>query len=220
MHQQAALLQNVGRLAEAGALYRRVVADPGTPSAIRAKAANNAAHLETELGRPVAALVLIDLAAARDSPTLAAYVALTRAWVTVQAGRLAESLERFEQAHALYVAAGLPLGEHWTEYSDALAGLRLLPEALDAARHAVEALPEAEAPLMAAEAHLRVARAVAADRGPAGGPGRRGHERGDAPPTATAGLGRPRRRRRRRGGRVPRAAARLGPHAGTRRHGG
>ena len=99
VHQQAALLQNVGRLAEAEALYRRLVADPGTPSAVRAKAANNAAHLETELGRPVAALVLIDLAGRlADSPTLAAYVALTRAWVTVQAGRLAESLERFEQA--------------------------------------------------------------------------------------------------------------------------
>ena len=159
--QQATLLQNIGRLGEAAVRYRRVLDDPGCPPVVRAKAGNNLAHLEGQLGHIDAALALLDRAegvAAGVTPTVVAYVALTRAWVEVQGGRLAESLARFDEAHRRYEAAGLPLGEHHLEYSDALAGLRLLPEALAAARRGVEELPEGEASLMAAEAQLRVAR--------------------------------------------------------------
>ena len=159
--QQGVLLQNVGHLQAAGELYRQLLADDGCPPVLQAKAGNNLAHLECELGRPEAAIALLDTAervAAEVGPTVRAYVAQTRAWVEVQTGRLCESLERFDVARDRYAAAGLPLGSHDLEYSDALAGLRLLPEAQEIARRGVLALPEAEAPLMAAEALLRVAR--------------------------------------------------------------
>src|SRR5207237_816362 len=53
--------------------------------------------------------------------------------------------------------AGLPLGDHYTEYADALMELRLLPEAATAARRGMEEFSAAGVPLMAAEAQLRVA---------------------------------------------------------------
>src|SRR5205823_6460753 len=55
------------------------------------------------------------------------------------------------------LAAGLPLGDHYTEYADALMELRLLPEAAAAARRGMEEFSAAGVPLMAAEAQLRVA---------------------------------------------------------------
>lgn len=161
LFQQGVLLQNVGRLQAARRLYRQVLTDGTCPPVIRAKAGNNLAHLECEQGRTDVAIALLEAAdrvAADVGPTVRAYLGQTRAWVEVQAGRLAESLVRFDRAHELYEVAGLPLGGHYLEYSDALAGLRLLPEALEVAQQGVRALPEHEAPLMAAEALLRVAR--------------------------------------------------------------
>ena len=64
----------------------------------------------------------------------------------------------FEEAAQGYRAAALPLGEHYIEYADVLTELRLLPEAADAARRAVEEFSATGVPLMAAEAQLRVAR--------------------------------------------------------------
>lgn len=159
--QQGTLLLNTGRLAAAADCFRRVLADPDCPAVVRAKTGNNLAHLQAQLGHTDAALELLAAAqAVADgvAPTVTAYVALTRAWVQVQGGRLAQSLSAFDEAHRAYVTAGLPLAEHHLEHSDALAGLRLLPEALAAARRGVRELPPDEVSLMAAEAQLRVAR--------------------------------------------------------------
>ena len=64
----------------------------------------------------------------------------------------------YEEAAQAYRTAALPLGEHYIEYADALTELRLLPEAANASRRAVEEYSAAGIPLMAAEAQLRVAR--------------------------------------------------------------
>lgn len=159
--QQAALYQNMGRLAEAAGLYRRILADSDTPPEVRWKAANNLGIIEAECGRPRSALAhFTDAAATAEQvgPGVVAFVAGTRAWVTVQAGRLTEGLELFEEATRLWTAAGLPLGELYAEYADALMDLRLIPEATERAQRAVEMFTSQGVALMAAEAQLRVAR--------------------------------------------------------------
>lgn len=159
--QQAALHQNVGRLADAARLYRDVLGRPDCPPDVLVKATNNLALIEVQLGHGQAALVHIDRAvqlANALGPAPLAIVAQSRAWVTMQMGRLAESLSRFEEAGLLYEKAGLPLGEHYLEYADALMDLRLLPEASDAAGRAAAQFGQHGAQLMAAEAELRVAR--------------------------------------------------------------
>jgi hypothetical protein len=159
--QQAALHQNVGRLTTAAALYRRVLADPRAPVDVKAKSANNVALIDVQLGAARAADAHIQLAtdlADQVGPALRAIVAQSRAWVAVQTGRLAEGLQRFDQAAQLYVAAGLPLGEHYLEYVDALEELRLIPEARVVAQRAVAEFEHNQVALMAAEGQLRVAR--------------------------------------------------------------
>jgi tetratricopeptide (TPR) repeat protein len=159
--QQAVLAHNAGSIRPAAVTYRRLVGDSAAPAEIRAKAANNLALVEADLGRPEAALHLLDLAADLGGgvgPTLRASLLQNRAWVTVRTGRLAASLALFDTARALFDEAGMPAGEQYAEYSDALADLRLLPEALDAARQAVALLAAEDASLMSAEAALRVAR--------------------------------------------------------------
>lgn len=159
--QQAALLQNIGRLSDAAATYRRALAAPDCPVDVRAKMANNLALIEAHRGHHRAALAHLDeaaRAAAEVGPALVAIVAQSRAWVTVQQGRLTESLGLFEEAARLYEAAGLPLGEHYIEYTDALVDLRLLPEASALAQRAVELFEAHGILLMAAEAQLRAAR--------------------------------------------------------------
>jgi tetratricopeptide (TPR) repeat protein len=159
--QQAALLQNIGRLSEAASVYRRVLETPRAPSAVRAIMANNLALIEAQLGRYDTALRWLDEAAALATevgPAVVALVAQSRGWVTVQAGRLTESLRLFERAASLYEAAGLPLGEPYLEHVDALVDLRLLPEASVLARRAVEQFEAHGVLLMAAEAQLRAAR--------------------------------------------------------------
>lgn len=159
--QRAALCQNTGRLSEAATLYRRILADPGAPAEVRAKAANNLGIIEADCGRPVAALACFDQAAAaaeQVGPAVVAFVAGTRAWVTVQAGRLTEGLELFEEAARIWAVAGLPLGELYAEYVDALTDLRLIPEAAEHAQRAVDMFAEPGVALMAAEAQLRTAR--------------------------------------------------------------
>jgi tetratricopeptide (TPR) repeat protein len=187
---QAVLLQNVGQLAEAAAIYRRLLPGsapsgvgppgparpgPGLPGPARTDpaqsalgpdrrravlCANNLAMIEAQQGRYGQALPRLDQAlsaAVEVGPALVALVAESRAWVTVQSGRFAEGLRLFEAAAQTYQAAGLPLGEHYVEYADALMELRLLPEAAGAARQAVAEFSAAGVSLMAAEAQLRVA---------------------------------------------------------------
>jgi tetratricopeptide (TPR) repeat protein len=169
--QAAVLHQNIGRLGTAGAAYRRLLADPGTSARLRVAAANNLAMIESQHGRHAAALRLLDDAgrlAPGVGPAPVATVLETRAWVTVHAGRLAEGIRLFDAAARALEAAGLPLGEHYVEYADALMDLRLIPEAGDAARAAAAEFRLGGAPLMGAEAELRVAQLALLDGDPAG----------------------------------------------------
>jgi tetratricopeptide (TPR) repeat protein len=159
--QLGALNQNMGRLSDAARLYRQVLTDPSAPPEVQAKAANNLGIIETQCGRPAAAMACFDLAAAAAEevgPAVVAIVAEGRAWATVQVGRLAEGLELFDKAARLWTTAGLPLGELYAEYADALVDLRLIPEAHERAHGAMRMLAAQGVQLMAAEAELRVAR--------------------------------------------------------------
>ncbi len=153
------LLQNSGRLADAAAIYHRLLAEAGISSRRRAECANNLALIEAEQGRFASALRRLaeTPGTAQIGPALTATLTQTRAWVTMRSGRFAEGLRVFEEAAQAYRAAALSLGEHYIEYADALMELRLLPEATGAARRAVREFSDAGIPLMAAEAQLRVA---------------------------------------------------------------
>ena len=158
--QQALLEHNAGRNRDAAALYQRVLADPLCPPDVWIKAANNLSVAYTELGRPQAALELLEQAAARareQSPLLVAIVTNSQAWSSFHAGEVVGSLRLFEQAAGLYVAAGMPLGEHYLDYADVLVDLRLLDEALTVARSAADEFESHGARLMAAQARLRCA---------------------------------------------------------------
>jgi CHAT domain-containing protein/tetratricopeptide (TPR) repeat protein len=159
--QRAALLQNRGRLADAAVLYRRILSRRGTPPDVRAKAANNLGLIEVWCGRSDSALSWLDVAAsaARDvGPGAAAFVAASRAWATIRAGLLPQGLELYEDAEVRWTKAGIPLAELYAEHADALADLRLIPEAVRQAQRAVVALDEHGFALIAAEAQLRLAR--------------------------------------------------------------
>ncbi len=156
----AVLLQNMGRLTDAADLYHRVLSDPAASARRKVQCANNLALIESQQGRYGPALRRLgeaQQAAAEIGPVLVAVVTMSRAWVTVQSGRFAEGLRLFQESAGVHRAAGLPLGEHYIEYADALMELRLLPEAVSAARRAVAEFAAAAVPLMAAEAQLRVA---------------------------------------------------------------
>ncbi|MEH1128229.1 CHAT domain-containing protein [Micromonospora sp. CPCC 206061] len=158
--QRAVLHQNIGRLADAATTYRELLARADTPERVKVIAGNNLAMIEAQHGRHSEALRRLDDAgrrAERVGPALVAMVLETRAWATVQSGRLAEGLRLFDEAGRAHEAAGLPLGEHYVEYADALIDLRLLPEAGAAARTAAEVFRRNGVPLMGAEAELRVA---------------------------------------------------------------
>jgi tetratricopeptide (TPR) repeat protein len=158
--QLAVLEYNAGHVRAAAALYHRVLAAPLCPPDVWIKAANNLSVAYTQLGRPRAALVVLERAAvmAKDqSPQLVAIITNNQAWSSFHAGEVVESLRLFEQAGRLYAAAGVPLGEHYLDYADALVDLRLLEEALTVARSAAAEFESHRARLMAAEARLRCA---------------------------------------------------------------
>jgi tetratricopeptide (TPR) repeat protein len=158
--QRGALEQNIGRLAAAAATYRDVLARHDPPDRVAAIVGNNLALIEAQQGRHPVALRRLDEAEAcarRVGPALVAMVTESRAWVVVRSGRLAEGLRIFDRAARLHAEAGLPLGEHFVEYADALIDLRLIPEATRAARDAVTAFTDSDVPLMRAEAQLRMA---------------------------------------------------------------
>ncbi|MGA5302779.1 CHAT domain-containing protein [Nucisporomicrobium flavum] len=159
--QLAVLDHNRGRLGAAAGAYRELLDDPDCPPFVWVKAANNLANVQTLLGRPQEALGHLERAAelaAGLGPRLPAVIADSLAWSSYHAGRLAESVRRFEEAGRLHAAAGLPLGEHHLEYADVLRDLRLLDEAMAAARSAAADFVRHDARLMAAEARLRCAR--------------------------------------------------------------
>jgi tetratricopeptide (TPR) repeat protein len=158
--QLAVLDHNRGRL-EAASAYTAVLDDPACPPVVWVKAANNLANVHTLRGRPDEALGYLDRAAALAGDLGARYTAIvanSHAWSSYHAGRLAESVRRFEDAGRLHAVAGLPLGEHHVEYADVLRDLRLLDEAMSAARSAWAEFERHGARLMAAEARLRCAR--------------------------------------------------------------
>jgi tetratricopeptide (TPR) repeat protein len=158
--QRAVLLQNIGRLSQAAATYHRVLSDQAADSRLKVRCANNLALIESWQGRYGPALRRLSQAmpaAAQIGPALVTAIIESQAEVTVQSGCFTAGLARFEDAAQAFRATGLPLGEHYLEYADALMELRLVPEATRAARRAVRELSQAGVPLMAAEAQLRVA---------------------------------------------------------------
>jgi tetratricopeptide (TPR) repeat protein len=157
---RAALLHNVGRIGAAADGYRRVLADPYAGVDVRTRAANNLGLTEALRGRSREAVKQIDLAtelAPAVGPAFVAVVAHNRGQVLALCGRLTESLAQFDDALVLLAAAELPLGEFFAEHAETLAALRVLPEAQELARRAVEELESHDVPLMAAEARLRQA---------------------------------------------------------------
>ncbi|HXV94494.1 MAG TPA: CHAT domain-containing protein [Pseudonocardia sp.] len=166
---RAVLLHNLGRLEAAGAAYRRVLADPASSLDNRGSAANNLALIACVQGRfddSLGHLASADEIARDVGPSLAAFVAHNRGLVLAQSGRLAESLREFDRATDLFVAEEMPLGEHFIEYAEVLAELRLLREASDLAGRAAAELETQGVLLMAAEARLTVAQTalLAGDR--------------------------------------------------------
>lgn len=158
---QAALHQNIGRLSPAARIYRDLLSRPGIPLVIRGKVANNLGLIEAQRGFTAAAFRRLDEAAAaavQTGPVLEAGVIQSRGWVTVLAGRLPEGLRLFDEAAQIFRDAGLPLGELYTEYADALVDLRLVPEATAATTRAVEEFAANGVPLMGADAQFRAAR--------------------------------------------------------------
>ena len=158
--QRAVLHHNLGRLGSAATAYRDLLSGPPITERVRVIALNNLAMIDTQHGRHADALRLLDEARDRApavGPALVAMVSGTRAWVAVHAGRLSEGMRLFEEAARAHEAAGLPLGEHFVEYADALIDLRLIPEATKAAQAAAEEFRRNGVPLMGAEAELRVA---------------------------------------------------------------
>jgi len=159
---RAVLLHNLGRLSDAAEVYRRVLDHPGASADNRGSAANNLALIESTRGRLTESLRYLDHAAelaVEVGPSLFAFVAHNRGLVLAQSGRLAESLRQFDEATIRYREADLPLEEHehYIEYADALADLRLLPEARMMSLRAARQLEDHRVLLMAAEARLTVA---------------------------------------------------------------
>jgi tetratricopeptide (TPR) repeat protein len=158
--QRAAVLYNLGRLTDAAAICRDILASPAAPTDARAKMANNLAWVEVQLGRPAYALQLLDRAedlATSVGSALVAEFASNRAWVLARAGRLVDGLRQADKAMDLLREAGAPLAEHYTELSDTMLDLRLLPEAAALAQSAADELSEHGIGLMGGDATLRVA---------------------------------------------------------------
>lgn len=163
---RAVLEQNCGRPAQAATLYRALLVHPALEARGAAIVANNLALTLAELGDYDGALASADDAVDRArpiGPSLLAPATGSRAWIATRAGRLGPALHDFEEAERLYRSAGLPLGEHYVELADAMADLRLLPEAVAAAGRAEQEFDDAGAHLMRLEARLRRARYLLLD---------------------------------------------------------
>ncbi|WP_235523069.1 CHAT domain-containing protein [Cellulomonas sp. Root485] len=157
---RAVLEQNAGRLLAAEQRYRALLAEGGLDVSRTVIATNNLAMLLAERGAFDEALLRADASVdlCDQAPGLLAPAIQTRAWIAVRAGRLREGMHDFERAAQAYSDAGIPLGEYYTEFADAMMDLRLLPEAATAAANAVRELEASGVSLMATEAQLRLAR--------------------------------------------------------------
>jgi tetratricopeptide (TPR) repeat protein len=154
------LLHNIGRLREAAASYRRVLADPAATLDNRGSAANNLALVAAAYGRFDESLRHLRHAeelAADIGPSMYAFVAHNRGLVLAQSGRLADGLAELDRSTELFAQTDVPLGEYYMEHADVLAELRLLPEARELAVRAAVELDEEGVLLLAAEARLTLA---------------------------------------------------------------
>ena len=188
--------QKAGRANEAVASYRHVFdAAAAGQEEVRFKAANNLGELLTELGRLDEADEVLACAAElaeERSAVFAAIVAVNRAGLAVQRGRLATAEDLYARSEALARQAGMPLTEFRFEQVAAFRAAGLWAEAaarLDALvgqfDHPGTALLRAEALLLLAEATLRNgdaerAHAVAGDAFAAFAAQRRGADRAAA----------------------------------------
>ncbi|GEK22127.1 CHAT domain-containing protein [Cellulomonas xylanilytica] len=157
----AVVEQHAGRLTESEQRYRAILASEALDPRSAAIATNNLALVLAERGDYDEAIDAADAAVALATsqvPSLEAPLVQSRAWIAVRAGRLQEGMRDFDRSAQAYVAAGIPLGEYYTEYADAMTDLRLLPEAAAAAARAVEELDAAGLQLMLTEAQMRLAR--------------------------------------------------------------
>ena len=157
---RAVLLHNIGRMRDAAASYRRVLADPAATLDNRGSAANNLALVVAAYGRFDESLRHLQHAeelAADIGPSMYAFVAHNRGLVLAQSGRLAEGLAELDRSTELFTQTDVPLGEYYMEHADVLAELRLLPEARELAGRAAEELDAQGVLLLAAEARLTLA---------------------------------------------------------------
>ncbi|WP_155856148.1 CHAT domain-containing protein [Cellulomonas sp. URHD0024] len=156
---RAVVAQNAGMPAVAEARYRALLAGGVSSEFVGRLVHNNLALALAERGAYDQALEQADAAVAMtaDAPGFLGPVLQTRAWIAVRAGRLAQGLVDFERSAQAHTDAGVPLGEYYYEYADAMVDLRLLPEATSAAERAVEELVSVGSALMATEAKLRLA---------------------------------------------------------------
>lgn len=159
--QLAVLDHNVGHLRQAEDRYRRIAADPHRSPDVAVRVANNLAMVLAARGAYGEALTssaeAVRVARGLGQVTLAV-ARQTHAWITVHDGRLTDGMAEFEEVARTYARAGVPLGEYHVEVADAMADLRLLPEAVRAAQAAVDELTTAGVWLMAVEAQVRLAR--------------------------------------------------------------
>ncbi len=159
--QLAVLDHNAGRLRDAEVRYRRIAGAPHRSADVTVRVTNNLALVLAARGAYEEALAssgrAVEAAAALGPATLAV-AQQTHAWITVHQGRLTAGMAEFDAAAQAYARAGVPLGEYHVELADAMADLRLLPEAVEAAQSAVDALSAAGVWLVAVEAQVRLAR--------------------------------------------------------------
>lgn len=160
---RSVLDHNTGRLADAERGYRRVLEGPDVQAGTAVVAGNNLAMVLAERAAYADALRCVEQAvrlAQEAGPAMLAPALQTRAWIKVRAGRLSSGMRDFERASGVYADAGIPLGEYFTEYADAMTDLRLLPEAATAAARAEDEFDRLGLPLLALEAGLRRARVL------------------------------------------------------------
>lgn len=159
--QLAVIAQNAGRHREAEARYRALAERPFLSEGVALRVANNLALVLAARGAYDAALAASERAVAvatAEGPAVAAMARQTHAWIVVRQGRLAEGMAELDEVAAAYERAGIPLGEYDIELADAMADLRLLPEAIAAARSGVDEFAAAGTWLMWVEAQVRLAR--------------------------------------------------------------
>lgn len=159
--QLAVMDQNAGRSPQALRRYRDIAARRNVPDGVALRVSNNLALLLAARGAYDEALAASDRAVALatvQGQAIAAVLRQTHAWIVVRQGRLVQGLAEFDEVARAYERAEIPLGEYHLELADAMADLRLLPEAIAAAQAAVEGFAAAGTWLMWVEAQVRLAR--------------------------------------------------------------